>query len=38
MDEQLQEDWLERRLREDFDFAGSPIEISVRVRERQRKS
>jgi GTP-binding protein len=26
--------FLERRLREDFGFAGSPIEISVRVRER----
>jgi GTP-binding protein len=24
--------FLERRLREDFDFAGSPLEISVRVR------
>jgi len=29
--------FIERRLREDFDFTGSPIEISVRVRERQRK-
>jgi GTP-binding protein len=27
--------FLERRLREDFDFAGTPIEISVRVRERR---
>jgi GTP-binding protein len=26
--------FIERRLREDFDFEGSPIEISVRVRER----
>jgi GTP-binding protein len=26
--------FIERKLREDFDFAGSPIEISVRVRER----
>ena len=26
--------FIERRLREDFDFTGSPIEISVRVRER----
>ena len=24
--------FLERRLREDFDFTGTPIEISVRVR------
>jgi GTPase len=29
--------FLERRLREDFDFTGSPIRISVRVRERRRK-
>jgi GTP-binding protein len=29
--------FLERRLREDFDFRGSPIEISVRVRERQQR-
>ena len=29
--------FLERRLREDFDFAGSPIEISVRVREREKR-
>jgi GTP-binding protein len=27
--------FVERRLREDFDFAGTPIEISVRVRERR---
>jgi GTP-binding protein len=27
--------FLERRLREDFDFAGTPIEVSVRVRERR---
>jgi GTP-binding protein len=26
--------FLERKLREDFPFEGSPIEISVRVRER----
>jgi GTP-binding protein len=29
--------FLERKLREDFDFEGSPIEISVRVRERQQR-
>ncbi|HEX8766879.1 MAG TPA: ribosome biogenesis GTPase Der [Jatrophihabitans sp.] len=29
--------FLERKLREDFDFRGSPIEISVRVRERQQR-
>ncbi len=29
--------FLERRLREDFDFTGTPIEISVRVRERRGK-
>ena len=29
--------FLERRLREEFDFTGSPIEISVRVRERRRR-
>jgi GTP-binding protein len=29
--------FLERRLREDFDFTGSPIRISVRVRERRRR-
>ena len=28
--------FVERRLREDFDFTGTPIEISVRVRERRR--
>ena len=28
--------FLERRLREDFGFAGSPIEVSVRVREKKR--
>jgi GTPase len=27
--------FLERRLREDFDFIGTPVEISVRVRERR---
>jgi GTPase len=27
--------FVERRLREDFDFAGTPIEVSVRVRERR---
>ena len=27
--------FLERRLREDFDFTGTPIEISVRVRDRR---
>jgi GTP-binding protein len=27
--------FLERRLREDFEFTGTPIEISVRVRERR---
>jgi GTPase len=30
--------FLERKLREDFDFQGSPIEISVRVRERQQRA
>jgi ribosome-associated GTPase EngA len=30
--------FLERKLREDFEFEGSPIEISVRVRERQQRS
>jgi GTP-binding protein len=30
--------FLERKLREDFDFEGSPIEISVRVRERQQRA
>jgi GTP-binding protein len=29
--------FLERRLREDFDFTGSPVQISVRVRERERR-
>ncbi len=29
--------FLERRLREDFGFAGTPIEISIRVRERGEK-
>ena len=29
--------FLERRLREDFGFTGSPIEISVRVREKRRR-
>ncbi|TAM85486.1 MAG: ribosome biogenesis GTPase Der [Jatrophihabitans sp.] len=29
--------FLERRLREDFEFAGTPIEISVRVREKRRR-
>jgi GTP-binding protein len=29
--------FIERRLREEFGFAGSPIEISVRVREKRRK-
>jgi GTP-binding protein len=29
--------FIERRLREDFDFTGTPIEISVRVRERRGK-
>ncbi|MGI8880673.1 MAG: ribosome biogenesis GTPase Der [Jatrophihabitans sp.] len=28
--------FIERRLREDFDFAGSPIEVSVRVREKRK--
>ena len=27
--------FIERKLREDFDFAGTPIEVSVRVRERR---
>ncbi|HTZ42597.1 MAG TPA: ribosome biogenesis GTPase Der [Jatrophihabitans sp.] len=30
--------FIERRLREDFDFTGSPVQISVRVRERERRS
>lgn len=29
--------FLERRLREDFGFPGTPVEISVRVREREPK-
>jgi len=29
--------FIERRLREDFDFGGTPIEISVRLRERRGK-
>jgi GTPase len=29
--------FIERRLREDFDFAGTPIEISVRVREKRQR-
>lgn len=29
--------FIERKLREDFDFQGSPIQISVRVRERAKK-
>ncbi|HEX2904374.1 MAG TPA: ribosome biogenesis GTPase Der, partial [Jatrophihabitans sp.] len=29
--------FVERKLREDFDFSGSPIQISVRVRERERR-
>ncbi|HEY2042304.1 MAG TPA: ribosome biogenesis GTPase Der [Jatrophihabitans sp.] len=30
--------FIERRLREDFDFEGSPIEISVRVREKGQRA
>ena len=30
--------FVERRLREDFGFAGTPIEVSVKVREKQRKA
>jgi len=30
--------FIERRLRETFDFTGSPIEISVRVREKRRRT
>ena len=30
--------FIERRLREDFGFAGTPIEVSVRVREKNKKS
>jgi GTP-binding protein len=29
--------FVERRLREDFDFTGTPIEISVRVREKRKR-
>ncbi len=29
--------FIERKLREDFDFEGSPVQISVRVRERQQR-
>lgn len=29
--------FLERKLREDFDFDGSPIQISIRVREREKR-
>ena len=29
--------FIERRLREDFGFAGTPVEISVRVREKRGK-
>ncbi len=30
--------FIERRLREDFGFAGTPIEVSVKVREKSKKS
>ena len=30
--------FIERRLREEFGFVGSPIEVNVRVREKRRKS
>jgi GTP-binding protein len=30
--------FIERRLREDFGFAGSPVEVSVRVREKGKKT
>ena len=30
--------FIERRLREDFGFAGSPIEVSVKVREKNKKA
>ena len=30
--------FIERRLREDFGFAGTPIEVAVKVREKQKKS
>jgi GTP-binding protein len=29
--------FIERRLREDFDFTGTPIEISIRVREKRQR-
>jgi GTP-binding protein len=29
--------FIERRLREEFGFEGTPIEVSVRVREKRRK-
>ena len=29
--------FLERRLREEFGFEGTPIEVSVRVREKRRR-
>ena len=29
--------FVERRLRETFDFEGTPIEISVRVREKRKR-
>ena len=29
--------FVERRLREDFGFAGSPIEVSVKVREKRKR-
>src|SRR4051812_543792 len=29
--------FIERRLREDFDFTGTPIEISIRVREKRKR-
>jgi GTP-binding protein len=30
--------FIERRLREDFEFTGTPIQINVRVRERRRRT
>ena len=30
--------FLERRLREDVGFAGTPVEVSVKVREKSKKS
>ena len=30
--------FIERRLREEFGFTGSPIEISVRVREKRKRT